>query len=706
MNLSKIFSDGGVACAHIVDDAYDKIPTWRLKGRDIQVFIDVAEDDDFDAVSTAIGVEGGEDSLRKRLADEDVFGKLYSANLVLSDEARAALFKEFEDYRDSKRNLLKPLIALLREKGVECIEFGADYDPKDVDPPQLLFVDLKLKENGADVDHKDAVAIVGKLRTAHQNCKPFVFLMSSLESMLPEFREPFRDEAELFQSEFEAIKKDAFSDTEALALMLAANTRAMPQAGKLRESMNHLFASLSAANKSVMRELRALDLADYFALFHNTVDVEKTTIGSYMVELLLEFISHEVEGSDAIWDMYRGIEDLNVQKLPRARFGITSPAARLYSANMLHSNKRLLAEESLKKGPRDGYFYLGDIFCDAQWMNAPLPARAYVVISPACDVARPESMVENILLCQGEVAEFIPGEIPNIRDALPVVVMPSPRAGAKDILITWDRKSIKTWDAQERRKFNGEGCSFVRIGRLRPVFALQLQHAVTSSLGRVGTQRPPSILAPRQVRCYVCDGKHWQILYKSYSKDAGAIAELVTDDGTFVTYILSDPTVHEILKRLATWVSQNPNADKIEALKAISGDAVIDTLQGFRQKVPKPDGNKHDETAYPVGRDKLVAFVYGRSAVSPFRDLRNSRKYKSSHGTRLVIVFDDDPDAVEPADIGLDTPTKAYVDDARPEAQVTPPEAQVTPPEAQVTPPEAQVAPPAAQDHTGINSAK
>lgn len=651
MNLSEIFAAGEIACAHIVDDAYDSIPTWRLRDRDIQEFIDSAEDEDLDTVSAAMGTEGGEDAIRRVLAEETAFGKLYSAAPALSESARAALFKDFEDYRESKRNLLEPLFDLLEKEGVKCIRFGADYDPKDAEEPQLLFVDLKLKENGADVDHKDAVAIVGKLRATHHNCKPFVFLMSSLESLLPEHREPFRDEAELFQSEFEAIKKDAFSDTEALTLMLAANTRAMPQAKKLRDSINHLQMSLAAANKSVMKELRALDLADYFALFHNTVDVEETTVGSYMVELLLEFIAHEVEGSDAIWDMYRGIEDLNVQRLPRARFGITSPAARLYSANMLHSNKRLLAEESLKRGPRDGYFYLGDIFCDAQWINAPLPAKACVVISPACDVARPESMVENILLCEGEVTEFTPGEIPNIRDALPVVVMPSLRQGAKDILITWDRKTIKTWDAAERRKFTGENCSFVRIGRLRPVFALQLQHAVTSSLSRIGTQRPPSVLTPRQVRCYVCDGKHWKILYQSNGKDAGAIAELRTDDGTFVTYILSDPTVHEVLKRLAAWLSKTPGADKADALKAITGDAVIDALQGFRQKVPKPDGNKHDETAYPFGVDKLVAFVYGRSAVSPFKELRNSRRFKNSHGTRLVIIFDDEPDALEPADI-------------------------------------------------------
>lgn len=159
MNLSEIFRASGIACAHVVDDAYDKTPTWRLRDQDIQEFIDSAEDEDLEAVSNAIGVGSDENAVRTGLMEEGAFGKVYSADPKLSDDARAALFKEFEDYRDSKRDLLKPLFELLKDVGVKCLEFGADYNPKNEDEPQLLFVDLKLKENDAAVDHKDAVAI-------------------------------------------------------------------------------------------------------------------------------------------------------------------------------------------------------------------------------------------------------------------------------------------------------------------------------------------------------------------------------------------------------------------------------------------------------------------------------------------------------------------------------------------------------------------
>jgi hypothetical protein len=655
MNLKEVFAAGGIVCAHIIDDAYDVEPTWQLDA-EIQPFFDCASDGDLERAGEALGFDGTEDALRPELQFADSFEKLYIARDGFSESGRAALFGDFEKYREGKLVLLKPLLDLLEAEGVNCLKFGASYDLTDAALPQLLFVDLKLKENTSTFDHSDAVGVVKRLRLLHPNCRPFIFLMSSLELYLPQMREPFRDGAELFQSEFEAIEKEKFSDKEALTLLLSAYTRAMPQIGKLRESINQLEVSLSTASRNGIKGLRALDLADYFVLYHNTTNVEGTTVGSYIVELLLEFISHEIEGTDAIWQLYRGIEELNLQKLPRARFGMTMPATRLYSSNMLHSPKRLVAEEELKRGPRDGYFYLGDIFCEAQWFNAPSPVKAYAVITPACDIVRPESMIEGMLLCEGQVSELVSGEIPNVRDALPVVVMANPRGTGNQILITWDKSSIKIWDAKERAKFNRDDCHMIRIGRLRPVYALQLQHAVTSNLSRIGTQRPPSVLAPRQLRCYVASGGlRWKLLFKSVDKDDAAVAELASDGETFITYILSDPAINKIIENLKVWLANNASADKAGILLKLKGDVIFDALQGYRQKVPKPNAGKHDVTAYPLEDafpdiGKVVAFIPSRAANTPFTAVRNASKCKRDRDTRLLFVFEDEPDALEPSD--------------------------------------------------------
>ncbi|XAH25682.1 hypothetical protein AAFF27_11000 [Xylophilus sp. GW821-FHT01B05] len=655
MELKDVFTAGGVNCAHIVDDAYDATPTWKLSDEVIQSFIEAASDEDFLKTAELFDCDSNEDEISKQLRYSDSFGQLYKANFELTPNAKNAIFGDFEKFRDGKRKLLEPLIELLEKEGITTLLFGADYDISTAPIPQLLFVDLKLQESSLTFDHTDAVRIVQKQQVTYPSSKPFVFLMSSLEVQLPQMREPFRRDAKLFQSEFEAIKKDSLADTENVKVMLAAYTRAMPQTNTLRESVSQLNDSFNEALKNVTSELRALDLADYFAVFHNTTSVEKTTLGVYIIELLLEYISHEIEGTDAIWKLHDGLQDLKLQKLPRARFGLTLPAAQLYSAGMLHSKKRLLAEENIGRGPNKGYFYLGDIFWETPEANHALPSKAYVVITPACDIARPESMVESLMLCEGDVTAFVPGAIPNVRDALPVVVVRNPKTG-QDVLINWDKSSLKIWDEGKRATFRTNQCTYERIGRLRPVYALQLQHAVTSNLSRIGTQRPPSILAPRHIRCYVSGGNsRWKILYNSPGIDAGALAELTVDGESSVTYILSDPTIHEILRSLKTWMAENPNAQSVSDLMKIDGDEVVDALQGFKQNVPKPDGDRHDVTAYPLnqvnGIGKLVAFLPSRNATSPFKDIRNSSRTKKDRETRFLIVFEDKPEIQEPDDI-------------------------------------------------------
>lgn len=659
MNLNEIFTANGISCAHVIDDAYNTGPVKGLENDDVQAFLDAAADEDLTSASSALNIVDSEEALR--LAEPERYAELYLANVALTAGAREALFGTFEKYRQGKRDLITPLVDLLTEEGLECHCFGASYDPTGKPVPQLVFIDLKLREDSAGIDHKDAVSVVVTLQTKLPQSRPFVFLMSSLSLHLPLQREPFREEAKLFQSEFEAVDKALFSDTPALTLMLASNTRAMPQVSRLRDCINLLESSVATALEAVMKELRALDLADYFVLYHNTTSTEDTTVGSYIVEQILEFLSHEVEGTSAIWDIYKGIEGLNVQKLPRARFGLTMPAARLYSANMLHSTKRLMAEESLARGPSNGYFYLGDIFCDAKWLNTPLPAKAYAVITPACDIARPVDMIGmNMLLCEGEVSEFIPGEIPNVRDALPVVVMPNIRDTNRNIIISWDKAKILIWNDVVRAKFAGADCSFVRIGRLRPVYAMQLQHAVTTNLSRVGTLRPPSILAPRQVRCYVSDGLRWKNIFRSDDLHAGAIATLTDRGEEFLTFVLSDPAVSKIIESLALWLENNLEADKATILRKVTGDAVIDALQGFRYKMPKPVGDKNDVTAFPLAQlddiGKVVAFVPSRLAATPFQAVRNASKTKKDRDTRLLFVFEDDPEIAEPADVDPNAP--------------------------------------------------
>lgn len=649
VSLKNLLAERGIKCAHIIDDAYDKVPTYAMAPEEAQHVLEVIDDATLNLICSILGLKNGdEDGLRARLQVVGDVQTLFKRRNEIVGDAATALFDSFDKDVQGKLTQLKPLVEVLERNGVKCQFFGGDYQVNGSDEPQLFFVDLKLKEGAGDVPrHEDAVQVYEKLQTAHPGCKPFVFLMSSLSLVLGDKREPFRRDADLFQSEFEDIDKAAFTNGDELARILGSFTRSMPQLAALRKSMNEVELAVGEASQSVMKELRALDLADYFVLYHNTTSVEKITLGSYVVEMLLEFLSHEVEGQDRVWGLAKALDGLNVQELPRARFGLTRAAAKLYSANMLHSQEMLLAEDAMQHGPSHGFFFTGDIFFDAQSLNLPVPSRALAVITPACDLVRPEQLKNrSILLCEGSVREMVPSALV-ASDSLPLVVMQHPRASERFLAIEWDKKKLLVWDAEDRAKFaDATQCSFVRVGRLRPVYALQLQHAVTSDLSRVGTQKPPSSLVAHGLKCFVSDGTKWHEIYVDAHPDAAALSESVIGGKKYLVYVLSDAAVHKALVMLASWIAVNGNVKGKATLVRVLGDDAREAIRGHKQRVPekaaKP-GKQLDVSAYPmVGKwqgneAKAIALVRGVNCASPYAQLSDGHDVRGDQDACFVF---------------------------------------------------------------------
>ncbi|MDK9713368.1 MAG: hypothetical protein OEL86_04535 [Sulfuritalea sp.] len=650
MNLKDRLAERGIVCAHIIDDAFDSVPTYALTAEAAQHVLEVVEDTDLKIISDILGLptigedkKVDEDKVRTSLQTVEEIQKLFRRKVEIPENAAKTLFDPFDKDMEGKRSQLTPLSDLLTANGVACHCFGADYNAQDTAEPQLFFVDLKLKEGTVDVlRHEDAVRAYTSLKTVHPGCKPFVFLMSSLTLQLGAKRELFRRDADLFQSEFEDIDKAAFTNGDELSRVLASYTKAMPQLATLRNKMNDVQLAVASATDSVMRELRALDLADYFVLYHNTTSVEKVNLGSYVVEMLLEFLAHEVEGRDQIWDLASALDSLNVQELPRARFGLTPAAAQLYSANMLHSQAMLLAEDKMERGPSNGYFFTGDIFFDAQSLNLPVPTKALAIVTPACDMARLEQLKgRSILLCEGSVREMEPGTTLIAKDSLPLVVMRHPRVHERYVVIEWHRKKLHVWDDKDRAKFaNPEECSFVRTGRLRPVYALQLQDAVTSDLSRVGTQKPPSALVPHGMRCLVSDGKKWHEIYADANLDAAALSDLEGGKKKLTTYILSDPAMHKALVRLAAWLSANPTVTMKASFEKVLGDEARAVLRGFSQKLSE---KAQDVTMYPFdgkwtnNDGKFVGVVRGVDCQSPYAQVADGQDFRNELQARVIF---------------------------------------------------------------------
>lgn len=651
MSLKELLAERNITCAHIIDDAFDSSPTSPLTPEEIQTALDNIDDDALNSICTVLGLQpGDEDGVRKGLHGIDSTLVLYRRRTELAPAAASALFDQFTIFAEGKLTQLKPLLELLNNAGIKCEVFGSDYNPKGSTAPHLVFVDLKLKEGIAGSPrHEDAVEVCTKLKAEHPESRPFVFLMSSLPLALGQKREEFRKGAELFQSEFDDIDKATFANADELERILASYTKSLAQLATLRESMEDVLSAVHQAGKNVMAELRALDLADYFVLYHNTAAVEKTQLGTYIVELLLEYLAHEVEGQSQVWDLAKVLDSLNVEALPRARFGITPAAAKLYSANMLHSEKMLVAEDDSKNGPANGHFFSGDIFFEAQSLNLPTPTRAFAIITPACDLVRPDRLKgKSILLCEGEVKDFEAGANLIAGDELPIVVMKNPRSSEKLITIEWKKKKLHIWNNEDRANFaDPQKCVYVRKGRLRPVLALQLQRAVTSDLSRVGTQKPPNALVPHRIRCLVSDGERWRQIYEDDKSDAAALSRWDDEHRKkWLMYIISDPTLHKVMAALSTWLTKHPTIPGKATLDMVLGEDVPDVLRGHKQKIPEKASPKAplDVTAYPFadkwnGQSKAVALVPARCA-SPYSDIADGQKVGGDKPALIVFRFE------------------------------------------------------------------
>lgn len=648
MTLQKILEEVGVKHAHIVDDAYDEAPGVPSDAGVLQTFVDSLNQDQLVRLYELLQLDqGAGDVLVATLGDSETLAKVFAARGEFGSQADV-LFSEFLAEREAKQKQLAPLVEFLTSNGVKCHQFGASYPVENSEVPQLVFIDLRLREQGP-VQVDDAVEAYKKLQRTHKLCQPFVFLMSTQGNNLSERRDEFRERAELFASQFEAMGKAVFDDTQELGAVLAQYLRVLPRLHQLHAHIDGLGNALQAAALNVQKSVRALDLADYFVLHQNTASIEKVGLGTYISDLLLDYVVHEVEGAKAVWDFAKDLDEWKLEDLPRSRFALTTAAAKIYTGNLLHSEVRLEGELERGLGPVDGYFYLGDIFFSAKELNEAKPALALAIATPACDLVRPEELRKRtIFLCEGKVKTITAASVPAADDGIAAVVMAHPRDSSKRLLIKWNKKRLHTWHEKEMLDFaKPEECHWVRVGRLRPLYAIQLQHAITADLGRIGVQRAPNVLVPHGIEVLVRGDAQWQSVDSSDRTEATAGAMADSGDREKQTvFIVGDPVVRRIRRTLSAWVEKNPDAKAAPPLRQLLN------LEDFDQRMmylahqlpaePAEGESVIDITAYPFSANvelaKTVAFVRP-GTPSRYLSVSGGQAPTEQHSAFVVVKF-------------------------------------------------------------------
>jgi hypothetical protein len=647
MNVSEAFAKAGIQHAVIIDDAYDPSPTSALPNASAQAVIDNLEEAQYAELLAHLRAN-------VRLEEGDVVDggdhdQLLIAYLTSLDGTRA-LFAErarfapaaeqaFESYLALQRTKLKD-VELLRNRliahGITVDTFGVEADLTGSTDPQLLFVDLHLRDTvGGKVGVEDALEVYQKIVQLHPQAQRFVFLMSTLEKPLEETAEPFRQKARLFVSQFEPLKKSLIEKEIRLDELLRNYALTLLHLRGLRTAINGFVDAIKGAADRMEDAFLDLDIADYKVLQANTTGVEKVPLGVYVSELALEYLNYEVESDPRVWSLSNEIDLWKRDNLPRSRFALRPSVGMVYSGNVAHARERLSGEDRAKRGPKDGFFYLGDIFFKAEDCKAgAIPKTAMVIATPACDLARPEVLVKDrtILLCEGKVSKLSTASpVPSFAGGIAPLVIAHPVDTGVQLEIKWNIKKLVTWRGKDIKRIRGRNSKWQRVGRLRPLYALQVQHAITADLSRIGTQRAPSELVPYGVELLYRNADKWRLLDGAEARSS--ISAAVYQAEKRFTFVISDPTV----MRFRDEISKLGQRTADMKLKAVIRE--LESLKNLDRRLiycnaDRSAKNIEDYSVYPLDDGKIKS---AKRKYIAYADQRNKCPYRSASGGSNVV---------------------------------------------------------------------
>lgn len=558
MSLRDIAAAAGVKHAHIVDDAFDTIPGAGLADGAISTFLSSIDETQFNRMLEILGIpDGNEDLATARLRTADGAATLFGSKVEFGEFANL-LFESFLAATQPEQDRLKPLLDYLAAEGIGISKFGRAYDAGAEPAPELLFVDLKLNENAIVLE--EPIRVVQKAREMYPGTHPMVFLISAQDQTLDARRVEFRDRCTLFASQFECLSKGAIRDKRMLEQFLEHHIEAFPHVTRLGKHAKAWESAIESAKTTFLAGMRRMDIPDYFTL-HNSAKADDVTLGTYVSELLLGYVANEIEGSSAVAEFAKDLDGWTLESVTRSRFSIEPTVAEIFSANVIFPPARLAADVSRGLGPPNGYLTFGDIYVPRSEAIGGKPKLAIAIITPDCDLVRPASLQSrkaSVLLCEGVVEPFKPTTtLLGQSLGLDKVLLKIPADGPT-YAIDWYKKRLSTWSYDKIDEMvKGSNSAWIQVGRLRVAYALQLQQAVLSDLGRVGTARTPVLYVPHGLMVCVPKGGKWIALTNSYSNDPSAGAVAIDRSIHKRHFVVSDMAIRHIMQELRKWLSKN-----------------------------------------------------------------------------------------------------------------------------------------------------
>lgn len=487
MSIADLLRQAGVTHALVVDDAFDLTPTPDdlLIDEDdwAQLFDDLTGPD-----VARLGAlypryrEVRGDELRR---DPAFIATLWEHRADFAP-AVTRFFERYEADKASDARLLDPLLDFLRGVGLNCATSGRDFTNK-ADGVQLIFVDLYLKTAQREDDIRLSVEGVSAICARRKASPPLVVLMSR-SNALPDKRKAFRDDAQLYESNFRILSKEDISNRLRLERTVTRLVTHYEDAKKLSAFVNAWGAGLDAARERTTALIRRLRLADLAQIYELLLSAEGEPMGSYLVDVFDKVLQHEIERDEAIIGSALELNALKGDSYPPPYVPDDPDLQDLIYRSLFQNRARLKLA-----GTVTGSVAFGDILHPAGRPAADAPSLAdelhpdkvLAVLTPACDLQR--GGAKRVLLLGGTLK-------PLARESwtygdegakTPVIEM----VDGTRFWVKWDLKHIFAWSQIELASLLGAGRLRIEA-RLRESHALELQQKLLSNLGRVGALAP------------------------------------------------------------------------------------------------------------------------------------------------------------------------------------------------------------------------
>lgn len=485
--LRTLLQEKHIQKAVVIDDVFDDAPRPdELDRGDWATFFDDLGDDDHITLEALFPGFKDADATDLRVS-QGFLNVLWSNRHRLPAGLIETLFDDYENTNATERVEVEGFVQTLEGLGLTCARVGRDPSAEAIDA-DLIVIDLFLGRNQTGDDMERAIARAQELVAGRAENPPLVIL-TSRSPRLNENRDAFRDEAGLLGSTFRVASKSDLGKDGALEAMLFRLAHHYEDAKRVAGFVHAWDCGLNEARERFIRVLRRLDLSDLAQVRALLLDFEGERLGEYLLDVADRVLQHEIEDNDDTIAAALELNKIDLNKYPAPHLTGTPDLQDLvHRMVFLHKDRLRLSEESGKP-----VLQFGDVLRWKKEGEEVYGNDVCLAVTPACDLVR--GGAERVMLLAGKLEELQPRDWSYKAGPVRTAIIILPEEGRR--WIRWNLKDVRTLEWEELDALLGEGQHLIRIGRLREIYAIEIQEMLLADLGRIG--RPANMPVPFRV---------------------------------------------------------------------------------------------------------------------------------------------------------------------------------------------------------------